>query len=185
MNNKGFAITTILYGTLILFLMLMISMLGILSTYSGRLEMLIENVNGARFNINYENILFRSSSEKSGYSDFMKWDESNDDGIIIVTSRNDSVKDGYGFVPYRVKLIAGESYYFSCDSNGKWPNDVEAFLMLNGVHNEATTRRLSGNKSFEFVPSVTGTYWLRLDVNKLTGGNNTFSNIKILGKKKV
>ena len=52
MNNKGFAITTILYGILILFLMLLLSMLGILSTYNDRLEMLIENNNGARCIIN-------------------------------------------------------------------------------------------------------------------------------------
>ena len=48
MNNKGFAITTILYGILILFLMLLVSMLGILNTYNDRMEMLIENNNGAR-----------------------------------------------------------------------------------------------------------------------------------------
>ena len=48
MNNKGFAITTILYGTLILFLMLLLSMLGILSTYKDRLSMLIDSSNGAR-----------------------------------------------------------------------------------------------------------------------------------------
>lgn len=52
MNNKGFAITTILYGTLILFLMLLVSLLGILSSYKDRLEMLIENSNGARDIIN-------------------------------------------------------------------------------------------------------------------------------------
>lgn len=52
MNNKGFAITTILYGTMVIFLMLMLSMLGILSTYKDRLEMLIENNNGARCIIN-------------------------------------------------------------------------------------------------------------------------------------
>lgn len=52
MNNKGFAITTILYGTLILFLMLLISMLGILSTYKDRLSILIDNTNGARDIIN-------------------------------------------------------------------------------------------------------------------------------------
>ena len=52
MNNKGFAITTILYGILILFLMLLVSMLGILNTYNDRLEMLIENNNGARDIIN-------------------------------------------------------------------------------------------------------------------------------------
>lgn len=52
MNNKGFAITTILYGTLVLFLLLLISLLGILSSYKDRLEMLIENNNGARDIIN-------------------------------------------------------------------------------------------------------------------------------------
>ena len=52
MNNKGFAITTILYGTLILFLMLLVSMLAILASYKDRLGMLIENNNGAREIIN-------------------------------------------------------------------------------------------------------------------------------------
>ena len=33
MNNKGFAITTILYGTMLLFSILLISMLGILAFY--------------------------------------------------------------------------------------------------------------------------------------------------------
>ncbi len=48
MNNKGFAITTILYGILILFCLLLLSMLGILSTYRANIEKLIENHNGAR-----------------------------------------------------------------------------------------------------------------------------------------
>lgn len=61
MNNKGFAITTILYGILILFLMLLLSMLGILSTYKDRMEMLIENNNGARAIIN-KSYLDESSS---------------------------------------------------------------------------------------------------------------------------
>ena len=52
MNNKGFAITTLLYGTLILFLMLLLSMLGILATYKDRLEILIDSNNGARDIIN-------------------------------------------------------------------------------------------------------------------------------------
>lgn len=52
MNNKGFAITTILYGVLILFLLLLVSMLGILNSYKDRLEMLTENSNGSRDIIN-------------------------------------------------------------------------------------------------------------------------------------
>lgn len=58
MNNKGFAITTILYGVLILFLLLLVSMLGILSTYKSRLGMLIENSNGARDIVNEKYINF-------------------------------------------------------------------------------------------------------------------------------
>ena len=48
LNNRGFAITTVLYGTLILFLMLLTSMLGILSTHKVRMEKLIEEEHGAR-----------------------------------------------------------------------------------------------------------------------------------------
>lgn len=48
LNNKGFAITTILYGTLILFMLLFVSLLGILSQYKKNLEKLIESNNGAR-----------------------------------------------------------------------------------------------------------------------------------------
>lgn len=52
MNNKGFAITTILYGTMILFLMLILAMLGILSSYKDKMDLLIESENGARNIIN-------------------------------------------------------------------------------------------------------------------------------------
>ena len=48
MNNKGFAITTILYGALILFCMLLLSMLGILASYKCNLEKLIDSHNGSR-----------------------------------------------------------------------------------------------------------------------------------------
>ena len=62
MNNKGFAITTILYGTLILFSLLLVSMLGILSTYRGNLEKLIDNDNAAR------DIVTMTSQNESSYN---------------------------------------------------------------------------------------------------------------------
>lgn len=40
LNNKGFAITTIIYGTLVVFLLLLASLLGMLSTHKVRLEKL-------------------------------------------------------------------------------------------------------------------------------------------------
>ena len=40
MNNKGFAITTVLYGTFLVFIMLMLAMLGILSKYKSNIKLL-------------------------------------------------------------------------------------------------------------------------------------------------
>ena len=48
MNNKGFAITTILYGTFLLFLLLMLAMLGLLNNYKQNMDKLIDGANGAR-----------------------------------------------------------------------------------------------------------------------------------------
>ena len=42
LNNKGFAITTIIYGTLVIFLLLLASLLGMLSTHKVRLQKLKE-----------------------------------------------------------------------------------------------------------------------------------------------
>ena len=46
LNNKGFAITTIIYGTLVIFLLLLASLLGILSTHKVRLQKLKEKEAG-------------------------------------------------------------------------------------------------------------------------------------------
>lgn len=48
LNNRGFAITTILYGVLLIFIFLLLSMLGILGSYRDNLEKLIDNTNGSR-----------------------------------------------------------------------------------------------------------------------------------------
>ena len=48
MNNKGFAITTILYGLMLLFSMLLISLLSVLSIYRNNLEKLMDSANGTR-----------------------------------------------------------------------------------------------------------------------------------------
>ena len=47
-DNRGFAITTIIYGIFILFMFLLVSILGMLSNYSKNVNMLIDNQNGAR-----------------------------------------------------------------------------------------------------------------------------------------
>ena len=48
MNNKGFAITTIIYGSFILFILLIVSFLGICATYKNNLSKLIDATGGAR-----------------------------------------------------------------------------------------------------------------------------------------
>ena len=54
MNNKGFAITTILYGILVLFCILLVSMLGILSSYKKTQDILVDSINGTRDILKYE-----------------------------------------------------------------------------------------------------------------------------------
>ena len=51
LNNKGFAITLVLYGTLVLFLLLLVSLLGILSTYKLRIEKIYPEVTRLSCNI--------------------------------------------------------------------------------------------------------------------------------------
>ena len=70
MNNKGFAITTMLYGTFILFLMLMLAMLGILNTFKDNMDKLIEGNNGARkiVELKCTKIIESKDSNKNAYS---------------------------------------------------------------------------------------------------------------------
>lgn len=52
LKNNGFAISVVLYGLLVLFLILVVAMLGILSSYRSRMNKLIdEGDNGARENV--------------------------------------------------------------------------------------------------------------------------------------
>lgn len=58
LNNKGFAISTIIYSTLILFLMVMLSFLQAISTSKNKLELAIasvkEVISYSNIDINYE-----------------------------------------------------------------------------------------------------------------------------------
>ena len=53
MNNKGFAITTILYGVMILFCLLLVSLLGILSSYKKTRDILTDSNKGTRKIVSY------------------------------------------------------------------------------------------------------------------------------------
>ena len=48
MNNKGFAITTMLYGTFLVFLLLMLVMFNLLNNFKTNMDKLIEGNGGAR-----------------------------------------------------------------------------------------------------------------------------------------
>ncbi len=74
MNNKGFAITTILYGLLILFCFLLVSLLGIMSTYRGNLERLVENANGSRDSVTMvPNRSYSTFEELKGDANAKRW----------------------------------------------------------------------------------------------------------------
>lgn len=56
MNNKGFAITSILYGLLVMFLLIILGTLGILSNQKNLMEELSDGDNGARDIVRLESI---------------------------------------------------------------------------------------------------------------------------------
>ena len=63
MNNKGFAITSILYGLLVMFLLIVVGTLGILSNQKKLMEELIDGDNGARDIVKLETIQLDSVSD--------------------------------------------------------------------------------------------------------------------------
>lgn len=56
MNNKGFAITSILYGIMVLFLILLLALLGVLKTEDDNLERSVSKVDD-KYNVSYDIIL--------------------------------------------------------------------------------------------------------------------------------
>jgi len=91
MNNKGFAITTVLYGTLLLFCLLLVSMLGILSTYKNNLDKLINAANGTRSIVTFKKPTECKSS-----------DEIDKIGLYCVEEvlENDDIMKIYRYYPY-------------------------------------------------------------------------------------
>lgn len=56
MNNKGFAISGMLYGILLLFMMVLLSLLYVLVTRINRLTTLVDEVNASVENIDYKDV---------------------------------------------------------------------------------------------------------------------------------
>ncbi len=204
LDNKGFAITGILYTLFVLFLLIMMSVLAGLNSRKNSLEKSVMSLeesfsgNNAKSSeyITYvsenqiapvtgkyvfefegsKNLLYGLEDIGTTSSGKMNYSVSN--GVVTVTSTN---SDGYGFTNGRVNLESGKNYIFSATTNGTWGgNDadtVEAFLMLDGAYN--TWYHMATNVNYSFTPAITGTYWLRLDVNQ-SEKTYTFSNIKII-----
>lgn len=106
----------------------------------------------------------------------MKYSISND--IVTVTATAD---DGYGFITYRVDLEAGKTYVFNAVSSGpvgssSGTDTVEGYLMKDCAYNYYMWVGI--NSPTELKPTQSGTYCLRLDVNK-NGATHTFKNISI------
>lgn len=70
LNNKGFAITTILFGITLLFCLLLVSLLGVLNIYWSNMRLLVDGVDsktGAR-NV----VIIRKNASFSSESDIVK-----------------------------------------------------------------------------------------------------------------
>ncbi len=137
------------------------------------------------YNVTYlsDNLVYGlddTNGVRTGYA--ATWSITN--GVLEQTATSN---DGFAFNSGRVYLESGKTYVFNCDTdNEDWAGaSVEAYLMLNQQY--VTYYRMYSNKNYEFIPSATGTYYLRLDVNK-NGQTNKFWNISVrekLGTKEI
>lgn len=107
------------------------------------------------------------------------------DNTVTVTATAD---DGYGFIPYMVDMEAGKTYVFNATSSGSYGSSgdtVEGYLMKDCAYDYYV--HLQVNSPSAVTPTQTGTYCLRLDVNK-NGATHTFKNItmsEVVGKSRV
>ena len=91
LNNKGFAITLVLYGTLVLFLLLIVSLLGMLSTYKLRLE----------------KIYPEQDSEVTLTCDFTTWNNQNSASVTVSVNDETLLSESpYGY-------YTGDTWYTS------------------------------------------------------------------------
>ncbi len=165
LDNKGFAITGILYTLLILFLMILLSVFGGLRAKKNMLEKstefleqsflgdasksdqyiasVIENrvapVSGKYvFELDSAKNLVYNLYDSSGQDSRASYTITNKK--VTITSK---VEGGYIFIPAKVGLIAGTTYTFTVDTNGIWGNagglggdTIEIWLMKYGNNNE-------------------------------------------------
>lgn len=172
LNNKGFAITGILYTLFILFILTLLSILSGLQIKKQTLEKATEKVENSYQGIDVSsdadlglakvsstrtasvtgkyvfeldssaNLLYGLYDVENVSAERMKYSVSNK--VITVTATGD---DGYGSVNASVYLEAGKSYTFSCTSTGTLGGNggdtVEVFLLYNGGYEQTPDGRNS------------------------------------------
>lgn len=122
--------------------------------------------------------LYNIGETNAGY---MKYSINNE--IVTVTSNR---ADGYGITTGRADLEAGKTYVFSCNTdapNFKYSESddtVQAYFLLDGEY--TTYYGMKSKDNFEFTPESSGTYWLRLDVDKINT-THKFWDISVKEKK--
>jgi len=131
------------------------------------------------------NLFYELGDKPTTNAGRMNYSISND--VVTVTATAD---DGYGFIPYKVNLEANKTYVFNATSSGTYgggsgSDTVEGILMKDCAYNYYVGVAI--NQPSEITPTQSGTYCLRLDVNK-NGATHTFRNItigEIVGRTRV
>lgn len=95
MNNKGFAITGILYGLMLIFVLALTSFLSILVGKNRRIDSLIDNVYS---NINYDKYDYTFSDENYNY-------EIEKTGLYTFTYKEKTCK---AYLPINTVVITGK-----------------------------------------------------------------------------
>ena len=98
--------------------------------------------------------------------------------MVTISGSGDGSNELINQTDIHAYLKAGVQYIFSCDTDGVYGGSgdtVEVFLLKDNTYN--TYYRMGSNVQI-FTPSVSGTYYLRLDINQ-NNKTHWFSDIQI------
>lgn len=114
MNNKGFAITSILFGILILFLLVLVFLLGVLRSQRLRMEKLSDSVNSTIGEVVCDEITEKIEETTIENSGRYIIDIGSNNNCYLYVKKNDDIS----LISGQIKVEDEVATLINCDNNG-------------------------------------------------------------------
>lgn len=180
LNNNGFAITSILYSIMVLFLMLLLSILGILGSRKAILDKnkkdILENLNNEvlnnKFNFEHRNITIINSGNTDDIVYALM------DGVTAIDENGNQISSENISYNLDVNDIENETYTvtYTANNNGKI---IIGTRKITFTDNDIVNTFIYTGSEQEFIPSYNGSY--KIELWGARGGNMTGEGVDYQG----